>query len=185
MLFALAAKTKSNDSGCAGIIGLVLLIGLLGKACGSSDAPSSASLTAQTPRLAHPVRITGNGVSLRLSPTTAATALATLSAPDSIEYIGRENDQWSRVELRDGTRGYVSNKFLDGVAYVPPTPKHRPRPTHRAHAPVALAYYCASGNTVKYHSYPDCRGLNRCGASIVSLPLNQAEASMDPCKFCH
>lgn len=183
----MALKTKSNNNGCAGAIGLVLIIGLLGKACGSSDAPSSASLTAHQVRLAHPVRITGNGVSLRLSPTTAASSLATLSISDSIEYIGRENDQWSRVELRDGTRGYVSNKFLDGVVYVPPIqkPKHRPYTPRRAHTPVALAYYCASGNTVKYHSYPDCRGLNRCGASIVSLPLTQAEDSMDPCKFCH
>jgi hypothetical protein len=182
-----AAKTKSNNSGCAGAIGLVLIIGLLGKACDSSEAPISASLIAHQARLAHPVRITGNGVSLRLSPTAAATSLAKLSAPDSVDYVGRENDQWSRVELRHGTRGFVSNKFLDGVVYVPPTPtpKHRPRQTHRAHAPVALAYYCASGNTVKYHSSPDCRGLSRCGASIESLPLNQAERSMDPCKFCH
>jgi hypothetical protein len=185
----MAAKAKSKNSGCAGFIGLVLIIGLLGKACGSTDSPSGASLAPTQARFVHPVPIIGSGVHLRLSPTDEAASLATLGAPDSIEYVGLENGQWSRVELRDGTRGYVSNIFLGGVTYVNPVaPKtaHRPRAArHHKRTTVSLAYYCASGNTVKYHSSPDCRGLSRCSASIVSLPLHEAEGSMDPCKFCY
>ena len=64
---------------------------------------------------------------------------------------------------------------------------HRAVATHAARPTASreLAYYCDSGNTVKYHSDPNCRGLNRCSASVVSMPLSKAEASMDACKFCH
>lgn len=52
-------------------------------------------------------------------------------------------------------------------------------------APKAVAYYCASGNTVKYHASPTCRGLNRCSATIKPLPLSEAQAKMQPCRVCH
>ncbi|MVN78950.1 hypothetical protein GO988_21685 [Hymenobacter sp. HMF4947] len=46
-------------------------------------------------------------------------------------------------------------------------------------------YYCASGNTVKYHASSGCRGLARCGASIEPISLREAQASMEPCKWCY
>jgi hypothetical protein len=63
---------------------------------------------------------------------------------------------------------------------------HRATPYH-ATAPAAgkeLAYYCASGNTVKYHSSATCRGLNRCSAAVKPLALNEAQGQMEPCKIC-
>ena len=68
------------------------------------------------------------------------------------------------------------------------------QPAHRRHhatthaAPTAnqeLAYYCASGNTVKYHSSASCRGLNRCSATVKPMALSEAQAQMEPCKVCH
>jgi hypothetical protein len=64
---------------------------------------------------------------------------------------------------------------------------HRATPYHAA-APTAgkeQAYYCASGNTVKYHSSATCRGLNRCLATVKPLALSEAQAQMEPCKICH
>ncbi|MFC6225627.1 hypothetical protein ACFP2F_20440 [Hymenobacter artigasi] len=46
-------------------------------------------------------------------------------------------------------------------------------------------YYCASGNTVKYHASPGCRGLARCGATVQPLRLAAAQQRMDPCKWCY
>ena len=59
-------------------------------------------------------------------------------------------------------------------------PARRPRP-----AAGPAAYYCASGNAVKYHSSPTCRGLSRCAASVERISLREAQQSMDACKFCH
>ncbi|GAB3730749.1 hypothetical protein GCM10027594_12780 [Hymenobacter agri] len=55
--------------------------------------------------------------------------------------------------------------------------------TKRAAGP--LVYYCDSGNTVKYHASSGCRGLSRCGAAVVSMPLAAAQQQMDPCKWCY
>lgn len=63
---------------------------------------------------------------------------------------------------------------------------HRATPYHAtAPAGQALAYYCASGNTVKYHSLATCRGLNRCSAQVKPMALSEAQAQMDACKICH
>ena len=70
---------------------------------------------------------------------------------------------------------------------------HAQRPLHRAKhglvtqaAPAtSQAYYCASGNVVKYHSSATCRGLNRCSAVVKPLALSEAQAQMEPCKICH
>ena len=56
---------------------------------------------------------------------------------------------------------------------------------HRAVSRGPVVYYCASGNTVKYHASPDCRGLNRCGSAVVKISQREAEQSMNPCKFCY
>lgn len=52
-------------------------------------------------------------------------------------------------------------------------------------AATPAAYYCASGNTVKYHASPSCRGLTRCSASVEKLALSDAQARMNPCKICY
>ena len=48
-----------------------------------------------------------------------------------------------------------------------------------------MVYYCNSGNVFKYHASPTCRGLSRCGASVVPMSLSSAQQSMDPCKWCY
>ena len=47
------------------------------------------------------------------------------------------------------------------------------------------AYYCTSGNTVKYHTYSTCRGLTRCGSSVAKIRLAEAQQSMEACKWCN
>ena len=63
------------------------------------------------------------------------------------------------------------------------------RPAHHPHAArpatTAQAYYCASGNVVKYHSSATCRGLNRCSAAVKPMALSEAQAQMEPCRLCH
>ena len=75
-----------------------------------------------------------------------------------------------------------------------PAQAHRPAPAHpAAHRRVAakpkaagpVAYYCASGYTVKYHASPTCRGLEKCSASIDKMTLSTAQARMEPCWVCH
>ena len=68
---------------------------------------------------AHPVRVMGTGVSVRDEPLPDASAIASVSSTDSVENMGRINDQWSRVKMHDGRTGFVSNEFLEGVNYVP------------------------------------------------------------------
>jgi hypothetical protein len=53
------------------------------------------------------------------------------------------------------------------------------------HSTGPTVYYCASGNTVKYHASSGCRGLARCGASVDPISLREAQQSMDPCKWCY
>lgn len=68
------------------------------------------------------------------------------------------------------------------------------KPAHSVKRPTAkpvvarsggVVYMCNSGNTGKYHASPSCRGLGRCNASIVKISKSEAQASMDPCKFCY
>jgi hypothetical protein len=57
-------------------------------------------------------------------------------------------------------------------------PKAAPHPIahHRAAAKAKaagpVAYYCASGNIVKYHASPGCCGLYRCNASVDKIALS-------------
>jgi hypothetical protein len=53
------------------------------------------------------------------------------------------------------------------------------------HATGPVVYYCNSGNVVKYHASPGCRGLARCGAAVVPIALASAQQRMDPCKWCY
>jgi hypothetical protein len=59
------------------------------------------------------------------------------------------------------------------------------KPQPHAKATGAVVYMCDSGNSVKYHASPTCRGLNRCGATIVKISKAEATQTMDPCKFCY
>ncbi len=68
---------------------------------------------------AHPVRVKGTAVDVLTEPRAEASAIASVSNADSVENIGRLNDQWSQVRLHDGREGFVSNEFLEGVPYVP------------------------------------------------------------------
>lgn len=46
-------------------------------------------------------------------------------------------------------------------------------------------YYCASYNTVKYHTDATCFGLKQCGARVKSMSLGKARSKMELCKVCH
>jgi hypothetical protein len=45
-------------------------------------------------------------------------------------------------------------------------------------------YYCASHNSVKYHTDATCPGLVQCGTKVKSMPLGQAKSKMQLCKKC-
>jgi hypothetical protein len=46
-------------------------------------------------------------------------------------------------------------------------------------------YYCASHNTVKYHTDATCAALTQCGSRVKSMHLGQARSKMELCKMCH
>jgi hypothetical protein len=101
------------------------------------------------------------------------------------------------------TASLSSVKKPAGNTYVPVTQTHRPYaaggkvvrvvatgkatppPPVSKGTPGAVAYYCASGNIVKYHASPACQGLERCNASIKKISLQQASKDMDACQVCH
>ena len=56
---------------------------------------------------------------------------------------------------------------------------------HLAVATGPQAYFCNSGNTVKYHASPDYCGLARCGATTMPMSLTSAQQRLDPCKWCY
>jgi hypothetical protein len=49
----------------------------------------------------------------------------------------------------------------------------------------SVVYMCDSGNTVKYHASPTCRGLSRCNATVVKISKAEATQTMDGCTFCY
>lgn len=85
-------------------------------------------------------------------------------------------------EMPAPTRAYVASPARTAVAHKPAVKKAVVK-VKRSTGPTV--YYCASGNTVKYHASPSCRGLARCGASVVPISLHEAETSMEPCKWCY
>jgi len=47
-------------------------------------------------------------------------------------------------------------------------------------------YICTGPKARKFHSSPNCRGLNRCSGSIKSLSLSAAKSrGFSPCKICY
>lgn len=47
-------------------------------------------------------------------------------------------------------------------------------------------YICTGGSSKKYHSTPDCRGLNNCQGSIRQISLQKAkEMGRTACKICY
>lgn len=95
------------------VLGGFLGLGLLGVAISPSPAPTV------TTHFTHPVRVIGQGISVRTDPQPAARAFTFVSSSDSVDNISRVNGQWSEIRLRDGREGFISNRFLEGVAYVP------------------------------------------------------------------
>jgi hypothetical protein len=49
----------------------------------------------------------------------------------------------------------------------------------------ARVYYCASHNSVKYHTDATCSWLKQCGTKVKSMPLGKARGKMELCKACH
>ena len=46
-------------------------------------------------------------------------------------------------------------------------------------------YICTGPKARKYHSSPNCRGLNRCSGSIKSLSVSAAKSKgFTPCRIC-
>lgn len=47
-------------------------------------------------------------------------------------------------------------------------------------------YICTGPKSEKYHSSKDCRGLNRCSATIEKITLTKAkELGRGPCDICY
>ena len=48
------------------------------------------------------------------------------------------------------------------------------------------AYICTGPKARKYHSSPNCRGLNRCSGSIKGLSVSAAKSKgFTPCRICY
>lgn len=57
--------------------------------------------------------------------------------------------------------------------------------THRRKS-TAQVYICTGEYSKKYHSFPSCRGLNRCSGSIKRINKSSAEAiGRTPCSICY
>jgi hypothetical protein len=81
-------------------------------------------------------------------------------------------------------RAVMARTKVPGYAQRVPPVVGKPVATRKASSG-PIAYYCASGNTVKYHSSATCRGLSRCQANIQKMSLAEARQSMAPCSYCH
>lgn len=47
-------------------------------------------------------------------------------------------------------------------------------------------YICTGSSSERYHSNPDCRGLNRCNGSIEAVTESEAESmGRTPCHICY
>ena len=47
-------------------------------------------------------------------------------------------------------------------------------------------YICTGPKARKYHSSPNCRGLNRCSGCIKSLSVSAAKSKgFSPCRICY
>lgn len=47
-------------------------------------------------------------------------------------------------------------------------------------------YICTGESSVRYHSSPDCRGLERCSGSVEKVSKSYAESiGRTPCRICY
>lgn len=69
-----------------------------------------------------------SAVNLRSGPSTDTEILAVLNYGQSMRRTG-VSAEWSKVELENGTEGYLLNKFIDASAPPTPTPTPTPEPT--------------------------------------------------------
>lgn len=58
---------------------------------------------------------------------------------------------------------------------------------HTTAAGDTYVYVCTGPQAEKYHSKPNCRGLNRCSGDIKRITLSEAKKGpwKTPCKVCH
>ena len=50
----------------------------------------------------------------------------------------------------------------------------------------SMVYICTGGSSKRYHSHPDCTGLNNCQGSIRQISLQKArEMGRTPCQRCY
>ncbi len=119
-------------------------------------------------------------ISRCLVSTRDSSALPTAAVPAQTWTSTQTVTTKRYVPVTEASQPYATGgKVVHTIA----TGKATPRPV--ASASGAVVYYCNSGNTVKYHASPTCRGLHNCGASVVKMSLRQAQQEMDPCKFCY
>lgn len=153
--------------------------------------------------------VNASSLNLRALPSPSGTVLVAVPAASRVEVLEAGGD-WHRVRVQ-GLVGYLSAAYLvdrqeevalasaqartassqsasaaatgGSTGSTDSSPTARPAVTTKGKS--GSVYYCASGNTVKYHRSSGCRGLSRCGASIDPIPLSEARQYMDPCKICY
>jgi hypothetical protein len=112
-----------------------------------------------------------------------AVALARARIQARLDSIELPTRQARAAELNRALLTDAGRRALDRGNGAPSKPASARTATKSAKGPVV--YMCNSGNSVKYHSSPDCRGLNRCGSSVVRIGKAEAQQSMDACRFCY
>ena len=75
------------------------------------------------------VWVDASGLKLRSRPSTDSDIVKVLARYTRLHCTGIANDQWYRVELDDGTKGYVYVSYTRNNPPPTPTPKPTPRPT--------------------------------------------------------
>ena len=114
-------------------------------------------------------------------------------------------DEYQQSPRFDKVKGDVIYNFHEALP-PPPTPPVPPRKPFRlgqwgwissgiaalalvggtfAQLNARTVYYCASHNTVKYHTDATCPQLQHCGARVKSMQLGKAKDKMELCKSCH
>ncbi|WP_314824436.1 hypothetical protein [Porphyromonas endodontalis] len=54
-----------------------------------------------------------------------------------------------------------------------------------AFAALSHVYICTGGSATKYHSPPNCRGLNRCKGDVIKISIKDARnQGRTACKIC-
>ncbi|MBJ6141795.1 hypothetical protein [Hymenobacter sp. BT559] len=120
----------------------------------------------------------------QLIDSTRQAILAQVRAQvDSVAQVQAAAHQATQALALSTTAHSTATSMPHTVAVKKPVSRKVVVKTKRSAGP--MVYYCDSGNTVKYHATSGCRGLSRCGASIVPISQSAAQQSMEPCKWCY